>query len=319
MSLISKDQVIQDTRDAYVEVTGDTSSITYGGENGLANKVRNMSGGGTGAQADWNTNSSSSPSYIKNRPFYEATTTGSNLILTPENADYDVINNDTHFYAFDSYYYTINIGDTYNVTINYSDGTSQTYENVPVLNASSVLGIANTKAMVFDQYYNEALIFGVVYSGFESGEPTYSTSDTGISVKVIDFDSIEIEGLHWENNTIVKVPQKYLPETEFIATYTLNNGTYTCDKTFSEIRDLLLNENGELFHTNIKARVNISNTYPIWQIYTLNKYTTDGGGSPYVEFLSVQDVGEGSGEVRIVVNILKHQGSTISLRQAVLY
>ena len=42
MGQISKDQVIQDTRDAYVEVTGDTSPVTYGGETGLANKVRTL-------------------------------------------------------------------------------------------------------------------------------------------------------------------------------------------------------------------------------------------------------------------------------------
>lgn len=42
MSLISKDQVIQDTRDAYVSITGDTTPITYGGATGLATKVRTL-------------------------------------------------------------------------------------------------------------------------------------------------------------------------------------------------------------------------------------------------------------------------------------
>lgn len=42
MGQISKDQVIQDTRDAYVEVTGDTVPVTYGGESGLANRIKTL-------------------------------------------------------------------------------------------------------------------------------------------------------------------------------------------------------------------------------------------------------------------------------------
>ena len=71
MSKISKDQVISDARDAAVEMSGDSSPVTYGGDTGLAARIRAIQGGGGGnVQSDWNENDSTKGSYVKNRPFY---------------------------------------------------------------------------------------------------------------------------------------------------------------------------------------------------------------------------------------------------------
>ena len=77
MATISKDQVISDARDAVIEVSGDSTPVTYGGETGLAARILDLSpSGNIGPQATFK---------VDGADYYIASCKNSGYITAPVN------------------------------------------------------------------------------------------------------------------------------------------------------------------------------------------------------------------------------------------
>lgn len=75
MALIGLKQFASNVKNAYVDVTGDTDTITYGN---LPQKISNIN---VGSQADWDELDETQASYIKNKPFSVAKKENENFVL----------------------------------------------------------------------------------------------------------------------------------------------------------------------------------------------------------------------------------------------
>ena len=175
------------------------------------------SGGGGGAQPDWNQNDSTAADYIKNRPFYTAYV---EAVIVEESTVSFTVNSSGAYIGTVQSTFSATLGEIYKVSW---DGT--TYESTCVSIQGNIV-IGNIS------------ILGL---GSDTGEPflvvpipnqpviTVYTSDTSAS------HTISISG---DVESAVKIDRKYLPEVPII-THDSSAGTYSSDLTAEELYEIL--------------------------------------------------------------------------------
>ena len=177
-------------------------------------------GAGGGSQSDWNTNDNTSPSYIKNRPFYsESQTVNYREIIETQTDIESAIGEEYINYSNGSV--GLIDGEAYSVTIT-DPATSEilTQATVTAMNMKNNPDLS--ELFSFDciaLYDSDIFLFdGAKISINSTGDPEF-TQDSN-SFVTINYDTpgiiikVEGKGISSTVETIYKVPDKYLPETK---------------------------------------------------------------------------------------------------------
>ena len=179
-------------------------------------------GSGGGSQSDWNTNDNTSPSYIKNRPFYsESQTLNYREIIETQTDIESAIYGE--YINYSNGPLGLIDGEAYSVTIT-DPATSEILiqATVTAMNAKnnpdwSELFSFDCTAL-YDSDNNLVLFDGAKFSINSTGDPEF-TQDSN-SFVIMNYDTpgliIKVEGKGISNTveTIYKIPDKYLPETK---------------------------------------------------------------------------------------------------------
>lgn len=179
-------------------------------------------GSGGGNQSDWNINDNTSPSYIKNRPFYSESQTVNYREIIETQTDIESAIEGAYINYSNGSIGLID-GEDYSVTIT-DPATSEilTQATVTAMNAKNVPDFS--EFLSFDcialyDYDNEFVLFdGAKVSINSTGDPEF-TQDSN-SFIIMNYDTpgltIKVEGKGVSNivETIYKIPDKYLPETK---------------------------------------------------------------------------------------------------------
>ena len=179
-------------------------------------------GAGGGTQSDWNTNDNTSPSYIKNRPFYSESQTVNYREIIETQTDIESAIEGTYINYSNGPVGLID-GEAYSVTMT-DPATSEILFQATV----TAMNIKNnpdfSERFSFDciaLYSDEDGVYifdGAKISINSTGDPEF-TQDSN-SFIIINYDTpgliIKVEGKGLSNTveTIYKIPDKYLPETK---------------------------------------------------------------------------------------------------------
>jgi len=170
------------------------------------------SGGGGGIQSDWNQNDETAADYVKNRPFYVGLTETEWLPETSVLIDTDEVRISSTFEN------EITVGTTYSVTF---DGTTTEY-------IGTKFEYKGKNLVYFGDDFMQVLqgaIKGTVYSVLNGALIISTTNETLIGAT----HTISIREV---SEQIIKVPEKYLPESLATKSYVeeliggIENGTY---------------------------------------------------------------------------------------------
>lgn len=179
-------------------------------------------GSGSGSQPDWNTNDNTSPSYIKNRPFYSESQKVNYREIIETQTDIESAIEGTYINYSNGPVGLIE-GEAYSVTITDS-ATSEILiqATVTAMNAKNVPDLSELfsfDCIVLYSDEDEVLIFdGAKISINSTGDPDL-TQDSN-SFIIMNYDTpgliIKVEGKGISNTVeaIYKIPDKYLPETK---------------------------------------------------------------------------------------------------------
>ena len=161
-------------------------------KNGLIKE--NIVGGGSSVQPDWNQNDSTQPDYVKNRPFY----TGDPVetVLVEESTVSFADQGGMYAAAFPSTTFEATVGETYKV---YWDGAA--YESACV-DYSGYIAIGN---------------LSIAGAGSDTGEPfaMLVNNGRGIEIYTADTSASHTFSISAFDQEVVKIDEKYLPESAF--------------------------------------------------------------------------------------------------------
>ena len=173
-------------------------------------------------QSDWNINDNTSPSYVKNRPFYSESQTVNYREIIETQTDIESAIKETYINYSNGPIGLID-GEAYSVTMT-DPATSEilTQATVTARNAKNVPDLSDFLSFDCIAFYSDedgVYIFdGAKISINSTGDPEF-TQDSN-SFVIMNYDTpgliIKVEGKGISNTveTIYKIPDKYLPETK---------------------------------------------------------------------------------------------------------
>lgn len=178
-------------------------------------------GSGSGSQSDWNTNDVTSPSYVKNRPFYsESQTVNYREIIETQTDIESAIDGEYINYSNGSI--GLIDGEAYLVTVT-DPTTSETLIQTTITATNAKNNPDSSELFSFDciALFNEdeiQIFDGAKFSINSTGDPEF-TQDSN-SFIIMNYDTpgliikVEGKGISHTVETIYKIPDKYLPETK---------------------------------------------------------------------------------------------------------
>lgn len=172
-------------------------------------------------QSDWNINDNTSPSYIKNRPFYSESQTVNYREIIETQTDIESAIEGTYINYSNGSIGLID-GEAYSVTLTVPDTSEQIQTTVTAINAKNNPDLSELFSFdciaLYDSDTSLQLFDGAKISINSTGDFEF-TQDSN-SFTIINYETpgliIKVEGNGISNTveTIYKIPDKYLPKTK---------------------------------------------------------------------------------------------------------